>query len=44
MIEMHVAKSIRDDICGHDDNSAGAAYEHEISVEAMKGSDREVAV
>lgn len=31
-----VIRSTRDDICGHSDNSAGAAYVHDTSVEAMR--------
>lgn len=31
-----VVKGIRDDLCGHKDYSAGAAYVHETSVEAMR--------
>ncbi|WP_161138815.1 site-specific integrase [Propylenella binzhouense] len=36
-----VEKSIRDQLCGHADSSAGATYEHDVSVEALKqGIDR----
>jgi len=31
-----VEKTMRDDLCGHADNSAGAGYEHGQSVEAIK--------
>jgi integrase len=31
-----VVRSVRDDICGHVDNSAGAGYVHETSVAVMK--------
>jgi integrase len=31
-----VTKDLRDDLCGHKDYSAGAAYVHETSVEAMR--------
>jgi integrase len=31
-----VGKAIRDDLCGHDDESSGAVYVHETSIEAMK--------
>lgn len=31
-----VVKGVRDDLCGHRDYSAGAAYVHETSVEAMR--------
>ena len=31
-----VSRAIQDDLCGHSDYSAGAAYIHETSVEAMK--------
>ena len=31
-----VSRSVQDDLCGHDDNSAGAAYIHDTSIEAMK--------
>lgn len=30
-----VARAIQDDLCGHDDRSAGARYIHDTSVEAM---------
>jgi hypothetical protein len=30
-----VARDMRDELCGHADNSAGAGYVHEGSVEAM---------
>jgi integrase len=33
-----VAKDMRDQLCGHADNSAGAAYVHGGSVEAMKAA------
>jgi hypothetical protein len=29
---------MRDDLCGHADNSAGAGYEHDQSVESMKNA------
>lgn len=31
-----VEKAMRDDLCGHEDNSAGAVYLHGESIEAMK--------
>jgi integrase len=31
-----VPRSMQDDLCGHEDNSAGAGYVHGESVEAMK--------
>lgn len=31
-----VVKSMRDDLAGHSDSSAGAGYEHGSAVEAMK--------
>ncbi len=31
-----VQRPIQDDLCGHSDNSAGASYVHETSVETMK--------
>jgi integrase len=33
-----VKKSMRDDLCGHADNSAGAGYEHGQPIEAMKAA------
>jgi integrase len=30
-----VDKAIRDDLCGHDDDSAGAVYVHDVSIEAL---------
>ena len=33
-----VAKDLRDQLCGHADNSAGAAYVYGGSVEAMKAA------
>jgi integrase len=33
-----VARHIQDDLCGHTDNSAGGAYIHETSVEALKNA------
>jgi integrase len=33
-----VEKSMRDDLCGHADNSAGAGYEHGQPIEAMKAA------
>ena len=33
-----VPKSMRDDLAGHSDSSAGAGYEHGEAVEAMKES------
>ena len=33
-----VARDMRDQLCGHADNSAGAAYVHGGSVEAMKAA------
>jgi integrase len=33
-----LAKDMRDELCGHADNSAGAGYVHEGSVEAMKAA------
>jgi hypothetical protein len=35
-VTLGVPRSMQDDLCGHDDNSAGAAYVHDTSVEAMK--------
>ena len=31
-----VSRDLQDDLCGHDDNSTGAVYRHDVSVEAMK--------
>jgi integrase len=33
-----VTKDLRDELCGHKDYSAGAGYEHDQSVEAMKAA------
>ncbi len=33
-----VVRSVRDDLCGHVDNSAGAGYVHETSVAVMKAA------
>jgi integrase len=33
-----VVKSIRDELAGHDDNSAGAGYVHDTSIETLKGA------
>ena len=33
-----LGNGMRDELCGHADNSAGAGYVHEGSVEAMKAA------